>query len=194
MPGANASSTAHASGIEGLVITADDAKRMAKRLRSDLGETEATHSQALELVAHQLGFQDWNTAAARLSPRSPAAVGAAVPVLRVTKVSGAYPFYLDYLGFALEWEHRFAADMPVYASLRLDDCLVHRSEHYGDGTPGGVCWIPVRDVGALRERLLNGTNRSSRPGVDEDAPGGPTLEVTDPFGNVLRFCQRTGPG
>ncbi|MFC0101204.1 hypothetical protein ACFFKH_27310 [Micromonospora marina] len=32
-----------------------------------------------------------------------------------------------------------------------------------------------------------------RPGIDADAPGGPTLQVTDPYGNVLRFAQPTGP-
>ena len=191
MPGANASSTECASASEATVITADEAKQMARRLRTDLGETEVGHSKALELVAHQLGFRDWNTAAARLAPEPTAGVAAAVPVLRVTETASAYPFYLDYLGFSLEWEHRFAPDSPVYAAVRLDGCRLHLSEHYGDGTPGGVCWIPVRDVEALHGRLVAQASRSSRPGIDADAPGGPTLEVIDPFGNVLRFCQDT---
>jgi hypothetical protein len=29
-----------------------------------------------------------------------------------------------------------------------------------------------------------------RPGLNADAPGGPTVEVIDPYGNVLRFCRR----
>jgi hypothetical protein len=28
-----------------------------------------------------------------------------------------------------------------------------------------------------------------RPGIDMDAPGGPTMEVVDPAQNVLRFTQ-----
>ena len=41
----------------------DDLKTQAKRLRADLSasSTPVTHSAALELVAHQLGFKDWNT-------------------------------------------------------------------------------------------------------------------------------------
>lgn len=44
------------------------AKARAKALRSDaIGRGEAiSHAQALEQVAKELGFRDWNTAAARL--------------------------------------------------------------------------------------------------------------------------------
>lgn len=31
-----------------------------------------------------------------------------------------------------------------------------------------------------------------RPGIDPDAPGGPTMDLIDPFSNVLRFCQPEG--
>jgi hypothetical protein len=29
------------------------------------------------------------------------------------------------------------------------------------------------------------------PGIEVDSPGGPTLEVIDPFSNTIRFCQTT---
>lgn len=29
------------------------------------------------------------------------------------------------------------------------------------------------------------------PGIDVDSPGGPTMEVIDPFSNTIRFCQTT---
>lgn len=41
--------------------TLADAKAQAKRLRQDLSADQITHSRALELVAHQYGFNDWNT-------------------------------------------------------------------------------------------------------------------------------------
>jgi hypothetical protein len=43
-----------------------DPKTMAKTLRADLASQGfgLSHSQCLELVSHQLGFADWNTAAA----------------------------------------------------------------------------------------------------------------------------------
>ena len=61
-------------------------KAQAKRLRQSLtGEGNfITHSEALELLAHQHGYRDWNTlhAAAGNRPASPLALGA--------RVSGRY--------------------------------------------------------------------------------------------------------
>ena len=36
----------------------------------------------------------------------------AVPVLRIFDQAKAEEFYLDYLGFTTDWEHRFAPDFP----------------------------------------------------------------------------------
>jgi hypothetical protein len=33
-----------------------------------------------------------------------------------------------------------------------------------------------------------------RPGIDTDAPGGPTMDVFDPFSNTIRFCQTSETG
>ena len=46
----------------------DQAKQMAKKLRALLAarDHELSHSAALELVANQLGYKDWNTASALL--------------------------------------------------------------------------------------------------------------------------------
>lgn len=176
-------------------LTTDDAKAAARALRADLAERRITisHGDALEMVAHQLGLRDWNTAAAVLErPRADAAgLGAPVPVLRVARFDDARAFYLDYLGFGIEWEHRFEPGMPLYARLSRGGARLDLSEHHGDGTPGSAVWIPVADVYALHRDLERTRYRSMRPAVDDDAPGGPTVTVIDPSGNSLRFCQPT---
>jgi len=48
---------------------------------------------------------------------------------------------------------------------------------------------PVADVFGLHAELLARPNAPLRPGLDLDAPGGPTFHVIDPYGNVLRFAQ-----
>ncbi len=56
------------------IPTRDALKTQAKALRADLGArgTPVTHSQALEMVAHQWGAHDWNTLSARASqPNAP---------------------------------------------------------------------------------------------------------------------------
>jgi hypothetical protein len=175
-------------------INESAAKRAARVLRTELdsGPPVTSHSRALEVVAHQLGFRDWNTASDRLSQESEPTVGAAVPVLRMFDERVAREFYVDYLGFRVEWEHRFEPAMPLYTRLTRSGMTIDLSEHHGDGTPGSVLWIPVRDVHALHRELRDNPHGRIRPGVDPDAPGGPTLQVTDPFSNVLRFCQPVG--
>lgn len=49
--------------------TRDQAKARAREIRADLAKagTPVSHSEALEWVAKELGYRDWNTASARLS-------------------------------------------------------------------------------------------------------------------------------
>ena len=65
----------------------ENLKQQAKRLRAQMGvDSQAiSHSQALELLAHQYGYRDWNTlhAASGNQPPGP-------PVTIGSRVSGRY--------------------------------------------------------------------------------------------------------
>lgn len=171
--------------------TTDDAKSAARALRRALADDDFDigHSRALEIVARQLGYPDWNTAAAGLMS-SALECGPAVPVLRTQSEAIAREFYVDYLRFRVEWVHRFEPGLPAYLRLRRGRGILDLSEHHGDGTPGTVVWIPVVSAAALCAELSERPHPRLRPSIDDAAPGGPTVEVTDPFGNVLRFCER----
>lgn len=119
-------------------------------------------------------------------------MGAAVPVLRIFDETLARDFYLGWLGFTEVFAHRFAPGLPLYLRVRRDDLVLDLSGHHGDGTPGTAVWIPVTDVLALQRELLANPFRSLRPGIDVDSPGGPTMDVPDPFGSTLRFSQTSG--
>ncbi|MGK8487764.1 glyoxalase superfamily protein [Nocardia asiatica] len=112
-----------------------------------------------------------------------------VPVLRMFDVARAFEFYRDYLGFTVDWEHRFGAEFPLYAQISRAEAKLHLSEHHGDGTPGSVVWIAVGDVFAWHAELTAKSYRYAHPGRPEDGPGGPGFELVDPSGNVLRFAQ-----
>ena len=79
----------------------------------------------------------------------------AIPVLRIVDVAKAKEFYLDFLGFRIDWEHRFADDAPVYMQIARGDLVLHLSEHHGDGSPGATVYVcttglagpPPRDYG-----------------------------------------------
>jgi catechol 2,3-dioxygenase-like lactoylglutathione lyase family enzyme len=113
-------------------------------------------------------------------------------VLRVQDELRAREFYVGYLGFDVEWEHRFEPGMPLYFRVRRGEAVLDLSEHHGDGTPGTVVWVPVTSAEALHAELSARPHARLRPGIDRDAPGGPTIEVIDPFGNVLRLCEPSG--
>jgi len=83
-----------------------------------------------------------------------------VPILRIFDVAKAKEFCLDYLGFRVDWEHRFEPGLPLYMQISKYGCVLHLSEHYGDATPGASVFLRVT---------------------------GKLMQLTDPFGNRLRF-------
>lgn len=68
--------------MNGSLPTIDNLKSQAKRLRSELAAsgTDIAHAKALEILAHQHGYKDWNTlhAAVGNRPTCPVALGARV--------------------------------------------------------------------------------------------------------------------
>lgn len=115
---------------------------------------------------------------------------APIPILRMFSVDKAYAFYLDFLGFKLDWEHRFEPDLPLYAQVHRDALVLHLSEHHGDGTPGTALFLPIEDIGAFHRELSVKHYGYARPGIEE-MPWGREMQIADPFGNMLRFCEST---
>lgn len=110
-----------------------------------------------------------------------------VPILRIFSVDKAKEFYLEFLGFTLDWEHSFAADLPLYMQVSRGALCLHLSEHHGDACPGSTVFVRMRGVEALRRELTAKSYRYLRPGVERAPWGARVMEVTDPFGNRIRF-------
>ncbi|TWT15029.1 glyoxalase superfamily protein [Reyranella sp. CPCC 100927] len=106
----------------------------------------------------------------------------AIPILRIFDVDKAKEFYLDFLGFALDWEHRFTPDLPLYVQISRGGVTLHLSEHYGDGTPGSAVYIKVDNIGGFLRELHDKKARFARPD-----PNDQDVSINDPFGNILRF-------
>jgi catechol 2,3-dioxygenase-like lactoylglutathione lyase family enzyme len=176
-----------------MMFSIEQARQMARRLRASL-EAQGhvvSHSAALELVARQLGHKDWNTAAALL-PGQPAqrsiTFDKPIPILRMFDETKAREFYLDFLGFTVEFEHRFAADLPLYLGISRGGVQLHLSEHHGDASPGSTIFMPVLNIDLLHEELTARRYGYGRPEIVQQ-DWGQILEVYDPFGNRIRFCQ-----
>jgi len=115
--------------------------------------------------------------------------GRVVPILRIFDVDKAKEFYVDYLGFTVDWEHRFEEGLPLYMQVSRAGLVLHLSEHHGDGTPGTIVYIETRDLRAYHAELRAKDYGYLRPGVEEDELG-LWLSLLDPFGNVLRLNEQ----
>lgn len=82
-----------------------------------------------------------------------------IPILRIFDVAKALEFYGEYLGFTVDWEHRFDPEAPMYMQVSRGDLVLHLSEHYGDATPGSTVYVSVR-MRALHPTSLRVTPRA----------------------------------
>ncbi|MBB3656081.1 hypothetical protein FHX15_001294 [Rhizobium sp. BK650] len=173
-----------------------DAKLMAKTLRQALADRDIslTHSETLEIVARQFGLEQWNILAAKLDEaegaKSAIGIEPAVPIFRIFSVEKAMEFYCGFLGFTLDWEHRFGENFPLYCQVSRENMQLHLSEHSGDASPGARAFVRVKDIRAYQAALAARDYRYMKPGIEE-APWGLEMTVIDPFNNRITFSQQT---
>jgi catechol 2,3-dioxygenase-like lactoylglutathione lyase family enzyme len=110
-----------------------------------------------------------------------------VPILRIFSVDKAKEFYLEFLGFTLDWEHSFAADLPLYMQVSRGALCLHLSEHHGDACPGSTTYVRMRGVRAYHAEISARNYGYLRPGVESRDWTEAEMTVTDPFGNRIRF-------
>lgn len=114
--------------------------------------------------------------------------GPPIPILRTFDEAKAREFYVGFLGFALDWEHRFEPGLPLYCQVSREGCRLHLSEHHGDATPGSALRIEVDDLDRLHAELAASQYKYARPGIQQQ-PWGRDMSVSDPFGNRLVFYE-----
>ena len=114
-------------------------------------------------------------------------LGAPTPIIRIFDEAKAREFYIDFLGFKVDWEHRFEPGLPLYMQVSRDGCVLHLSEHHGDCSPGAAMRIETIDLDGFHSELVSKHYKYARPGIDETPWGTRDMSVKDPFGNRLTF-------
>lgn len=109
------------------------------------------------------------------------------PILRSFDEAKAREFYVQFLGFQVDWDHRFEPRLPLYLQVSRDACVLHLSEHHGDACPGAALRIQVDDIDALHAELMARAYGFARPVLHDMPWGSRDFTVTDPFGNRLTF-------
>lgn len=110
-----------------------------------------------------------------------------IPQLRITNFASSLRFYVESLGFKVDWEHRFDSGFPLFAQLTRQGQTIFLTEHTGDCQVGGAVYFAVPDasqcLAVFEQKGIVPTNPLSK------TPWG-TREflLTDPDGNRLRFA------
>ncbi len=114
------------------------------------------------------------------------------PVFRIYDYDRAIEFYINWLGFKIDWEHSFGDNSPKYLQISLGNISLHLSEHHGDCSPGARAHI--ENFTGLKEyhsRLISADYKYNKPGIgkafwDSNVTA---MEVIDPFRNILSFSE-----
>lgn len=175
------------------MLTYRDAKTMAKAMREALADLDLTisHSEALEIVARQFGLDNWNILSAKIEPATKGdaiVFERAAPIVRIFDVAKAHEFYLGFLGFTVDWEHRYGDNFPLYTQVSRGGLTLHLSEHAGDATPGSNMAVYMKGIRVFHKELSGKNYRYMKPGL-EDQEGRLEVEVIDPFNNHIRFME-----
>lgn len=110
-----------------------------------------------------------------------------IPQFRITSAARSLPFYVDGLGFAVDWQHQFEPGFPLFLQLTREGQTLFLTEHTGDCEVGGAVCFVVPDVDAcFRLFSANGIVPTKAP---HSTPWkSREMLVTDPDGNRLRFA------
>lgn len=115
---------------------------------------------------------------------------ACTPILRSFDAAKASEFYVGFLGFTIDWQHRFEDALPLYMQLSRDQCLLHISEHFGDSSPGAHVRVEIDDVVTYCADLNAKQYGNARPGQSLMPWGTHDMTISDPFGNRITFFSR----
>ena len=118
-----------------------------------------------------------------------------IPLLRILDEAKAKEFYIDFLGFKIDWGNR--ASGALFMQVSLDECVLHLSEHSGDACPGAAVKLHTDKIEEYVEQLVA---KKYPPGVAEQDPGvaeqpwgSLDMVLVDPFGNRLIFTNADCP-
>ncbi len=110
-----------------------------------------------------------------------------IPVLRIFDISKTTQFYIDWLGFKIDWQHSFGEGMPIYMQISRGDLVLHLSEHHGDCCPGAKVFVHITGIEDLHRELSDKDYKYNRPGLEQAPWNARTVTVKDPFGNQILF-------
>src|SRR5579863_10421077 len=117
----------------------------------------------------------------KLADASTIGVECIIPILRVSNLAASIRFYVDVLGFKVNWG---GEEESTFASVSRSGRAIMLSQGE-QGHPGTWIWIGVEDIEPLfAEYCAKGVKIRERP---TNYPWAYEMKIEDPDGHVLRF-------
>ena len=109
------------------------------------------------------------------------------PLIRIFDENKAREFYVEFLGFNIDFEHRNFDGAPLYMQVSKGECLLLLTEHHGDCSPGCSINIETDELESYCEELNKKKYKYAKPGIQDMPWGSKNMAISDPFGNKITF-------
>ncbi len=90
-----------------------------------------------------------------------------IPIFRIFDIEKTDSFYIEYLGFKMDWKHQYAENMPFYFQVSLNNAVLHLSEHHGDASPGSAIRIKIKGLKSYHSLLIEKGYPYAKPAVEK---------------------------
>lgn len=109
-----------------------------------------------------------------------------IPTFRILDYQKALGFYIEGLGFNLDWEHRFGPTEPVYMQISRNGLSLYLSENKRFQT-GVIAFVECKALNQFYTDLVNRKSLINLLKPEKTNWQTIQMEIEDPFGNLLRF-------
>ena len=111
-----------------------------------------------------------------------------IPTFRILEYAKSKEFYIDALGFDMDWGHRFGLNEPVYMQISRNGLTLHLSENKRFET-GTIVFVDCNALIELYNELSNRKANIELPQPKRTNWKTIQIEIEDPFGNLLRLTR-----
>ncbi|HEX8507162.1 MAG TPA: glyoxalase superfamily protein [Hymenobacter sp.] len=111
------------------------------------------------------------------------------PIFQILDYQKARDFYVDWLGFRIDWEDQGSKGM--YMQVSRGDITLHLSSYQSDSCPGSKAMAEINGLLAYHRHLMQKHHPTTCPELKKTSWSEKVLqaEVVDPFGNRIVFVE-----
>lgn len=117
-------------------------------------------------------------------------VSKTIPMFRIFDVAVAKAFYVDYLGFRVDFEHQVFEGSPWVIQVSRGGLSILLTEHHGDCCPGSAVIVWIIGLDDFHRELQSRAYRMLHPGIEIAPWGARLMKILDPFGNKILFSEK----